>query len=173
MANSSIWLYTGKLVDVLNIEATSFDIYDFSHALAQINRYTGNTLFPYSVSEHSTKLSLVTEVQKLGLARAALLHDCSEVIVNDLPSPVKAQLPDYEELEVIVQKWIFECFKEPWQNMVDLTIFDKRMCRAEMEQVFPEPKYIDRETLGNRVDFWSPPVAEHFFLKRAVELNLV
>lgn len=173
MANSSIWLYSGKLVDVLDIEATKFDIYDFSHAIGQINRYTGNTLQPYSVGEHSVKGSRTKEVIDAGVARAFLLHDCSEVIVNDVPKPVKDQLPEYVKLEEIVQRHIFKCFDEPWDNMATLDPYDKRMCQDEMMQIFPVPRNIGREPMNFTVDFWIPEETEWNFLERAKELNLV
>jgi 5'-deoxynucleotidase YfbR-like HD superfamily hydrolase len=173
MANSSIWLYTGKFVDVLDIESTHFDIHDFAHALSQLNRYTGNTLFPYSVGEHSVKGSKLTPVKARGLSRAFLIHDCSEVICNDLPNPVKRQLPEYEKMEERIQRHIFDCFGEPWENMEALHEYDRRMCRDEMEQIFPEPRIIDLEPVGVKVDFWSAPVTEYFYMKRAYELDLL
>jgi uncharacterized protein len=173
MANSSIWLHSGKLVDVLNIEATKFDIYDFAHALAQINRYTGNTVRPYSVSEHSTKGSLNQEVIDAGLARAFLIHDCSEVLVNDVPRPVKRQIPEYEAIEEDIQKWIFQCFNEPWENMEKLAKYDRRMCQDEMMQIFAMAHDIGLESMGVTVDFWKPEVAEFYYMERAKELNLV
>lgn len=66
-------------------------IEEIAHALAQINRFTGHALRPYSVAEHSLLVAAIadsegaTPVQKL----AALLHDAHEAYVGDLASPSK------------------------------------------------------------------------------------
>lgn len=173
MSNSSIYLHTGRLIDVLDIEKFEFTIDDFCHPLSMINRYTGNTKQPYSVAEHSTLGSRLPIVVEKGLARAFLLHDCSEVFVNDIPSPVKRQLPAYVEMEERIQRHIFANFDEPWENMEALTPYDKRMCQDEMLQVFDEPKDIGREPVGLTVKFWSWRTAKFNMRIRAKELGLV
>lgn len=140
--NTSIWLYTNKLIDLANIEAYDFDHKDFTHALSIINRYTGNTKWPYSVGQHTLLGATSSEVIEAGLSRAFFLHDFSEVFFNDLPSPLKRLLPEYCALETAAQKHIFNVFDEPWENMEKLHSFDKRMCANEMRVLFSPPKHI-------------------------------
>jgi len=64
---------------------------DIAHQLAQINRFTGACIRPYSVAEHSL---LVWELAARAGAStvvqlAALLHDAHEIYTNDLASPAK------------------------------------------------------------------------------------
>jgi len=147
MANPSIWLYTGKLIDVTDIESYDFDHKDFTHALSIINRYTGNTLWPFSVGQHTLLGATSQEVKDAGLARAFFLHDFSEVIFNDIPSPVKRLLPEYCALETAAQRHIFNVFDEPWENMEAIHDFDKRMCASEMAVLFNPPKFIGLEPM--------------------------
>lgn len=146
--NTSIWLYTGKLIDLANIEQYDFDHKDFTHALALINRYTGNTIWPYSVGQHTYLGATSEPVIKAGLQRAFFLHDFSEVFVNDLPSPLKTLVPEYCGIEDRIQRHIFNVFNEPWENMAAIHDFDKRMCQDEMAVLFSPGKDIGREPMG-------------------------
>lgn len=173
MSNSSLWLYTDRLVDVLDIESYDFTIYDFTHALCLINRYTGNTVKPYSVGEHTLIGSSLPEIVDEGLARAFFLHDFSEVIVNDLPRPVKRQLPEYMVLEERVQKHIFNVFGEPWENMQAIAGYDTRMCQDEMQQIFKTPKDLGLQPLGFTVKFLPWDECELLLNDRGAQLGLV
>jgi hypothetical protein len=69
-------------------------IEEIAHALAQINRYTGHAIRPYSVAEHSL---LVCDIAaSMGLSchaqMAALLHDAHEAFTGDVATPVKQVL---------------------------------------------------------------------------------
>ena len=69
-------------------------IEEIAHALAQINRYTGHAMRPYSVAEHSL---LVCEIVKgMGLdchaQRAALMNDAHKAFTGDVTTPIKAAL---------------------------------------------------------------------------------
>lgn len=147
MANTAIWLYTNKLIDLSDIEQYDFDHKDFTHALSIINRYTGNTIWPYSVGQHTYLGATSREVREAGLSRAFFLHDFSEVLFNDLPSPLKRMLPEYCELETKAQKHIFNVFGEPWENMEALYQYDKRMCVNEMAVLFDPPKHLGMEPM--------------------------
>ncbi len=62
-----------------------------AHSLAQINRFTGHAVRPYSVAEHS--LLVADIVAAMGLdhhaQRLALMHDGHECMCGDASSPVK------------------------------------------------------------------------------------
>jgi hypothetical protein len=76
---------------MLDPAACEIRIEDIAHHLAQINRFTGACVRPYSVAEHSL---LVSEIaQRAGASVyvqfAALLHDAHEAFVTDVSSPAK------------------------------------------------------------------------------------
>lgn len=83
---------TGRRFDLAEPNAGEVAPIDIAWALAQINRFTGHTLRPYSVAEHSL---LVCEIAERDLkldARglfAALVHDAHEAYCGDLCSPAK------------------------------------------------------------------------------------
>ena len=64
---------------------------EIAHSLAQLNRYTGHALRPYSVAEHSLLVCDIVRGMGLGphAQRAALLHDAHEAYCSDIPSPFK------------------------------------------------------------------------------------
>jgi len=65
-----------------------------AHSLAQINRFTGHAVRPYSVAEHSVLVCDIVQGMGLGPAaqRAALMHDAHECLCGDVASPVKWEL---------------------------------------------------------------------------------
>lgn len=70
-------------------------IEDIAHHLALINRFTGATVRPYSVAEHSLLVAEILEranVTNPMALRAALLHDAHEAITGDIASPLKCYL---------------------------------------------------------------------------------
>jgi len=83
---------TGRRVDLTEPDPKQVVPMDIAWALAQINRFTGHALRPYSVAEHSL---LVCEIAQRDLkldARglfAALTHDAHEAYCGDLCSPAK------------------------------------------------------------------------------------
>lgn len=170
--NTSIWLYTGKLIDLSNIEAHDFEHKDFTHALSIINRYTGNTLWPYSVGQHTLLGAQSKEVKDAGLSRAFFLHDFSEVLCNDLPSPLKRILPEYCDFETRIQKHLYNVFDEPWENMEKINSFDRRMCQSEMAVLFNPGKDIGLEPMDVHIGQMDWTSVEMGLNRLAVELGV-
>lgn len=86
MSNTKIRTASGALVDLMNPQPADICFRDIAHALSQICRFTGHTIFFYSVAQHS--LHMVDIVSKRAQPYA-LLHDAHEAFVNDLASPLK------------------------------------------------------------------------------------
>lgn len=80
---------------------------DIAHHLAHINRYTGATIIPYSVLQHSLFVSFLVPEEA---AYEALLHDAHEAYYGDVSSPMKSLLPEYKELEKAGQAVVLEVF---------------------------------------------------------------
>lgn len=84
---------------------------DIAHHLSLINRFTGATIRPYSVAEHSL---LCAEIAKRAgggvyLQMAALMHDAHEAYTTDLSSPAKIAVNEYSMGAGGVQAWgLFE-----------------------------------------------------------------
>lgn len=67
---------------------------EIAHSLAQINRFTGHCIRPYSVAEHSLLVAdIMAEMGHDSMGQlCALMHDAHECITGDVASPVKDQL---------------------------------------------------------------------------------
>ena len=65
---------------------------EIAHALAQVNRYAGQTATPFSVAQHSVLMAEACEDETGDPTMAAwcLLHDAHEAYLGDTPSPAKA-----------------------------------------------------------------------------------
>lgn len=85
-----------------NPKYPEFDIEDIAHGLSNICRFGGQSQEFYSVAEHSIIVSHLTDGNPL----EGLLHDASEAYLMDIPSPIKATLPDYKRLEGYIQKML-------------------------------------------------------------------
>ena len=81
-----------------------------AHALSNINRWTGHTIRPFSVAQHSLLVSYLVPPE---FALEALLHDATEAYLGDIASPLKALLPEYQRLEAAHWVWIAEAFGLP------------------------------------------------------------
>lgn len=89
---------TGHELDLLNPAPGAITGPGLAHALAQLNRFTGHALRPYSVAEHSLLVVEICE-REFGLnpatlrgtngLLAALLHDAHEAYSGDLNTPAK------------------------------------------------------------------------------------
>lgn len=92
-------------------EARPIRIGDIAHHLSLINRFTGATMRPYSVAEHSL---LCAEIAKhegapAGLQMAMLMHDAHEAYTTDLSSPAKVAVNCYSMGAGGVSAWsLFE-----------------------------------------------------------------
>ena len=88
---------TGKKYHFLDPQPDEIDIVDIAFALSNKCRFSGHTDF-FSVAEHSIGVAYRLPVE---LRLAGLLHDAAEAYLGDIPSPLKAVLPDYRALEKI------------------------------------------------------------------------
>jgi hypothetical protein len=166
--NTSILLASGRLVDPFDLQAGDFSLSATAHSLSLLNRYTGHTRIPLSVAEHSVMLSTVVPPK---LARAAIIHDMSETLTNDLPNPFKKALPEYVAMEDKVQRWLFELLEEPWDNYIELKPYDRNICADEMRQYMSyEPDGL--VPFGITYPEWSYTEAAFQFYDRALELGV-
>ena len=98
MTSHWITLCSGRDHFISGIDAclpsNTLTVAEIAHSLAQINRFTGHALRPYSVAEHSLLVCDIVRGMGLGphAQRAALLHDAHEAVTGDVASPIKLAL---------------------------------------------------------------------------------
>jgi 5'-deoxynucleotidase YfbR-like HD superfamily hydrolase len=107
---TSIQTFSGVLFDVINPTVDTVNITDIAHALSQVNRFTGHTILPYSVAEHSVHVaSILPDEYKL----EGLLHDASEAYIADMATPVKHSpgMAGYRDIEEDIQICLNSAFR--------------------------------------------------------------
>ncbi len=161
----------GIWIDFENPNPLSFDVETIAAALSKQCRFAGHTPRFYSVAEHSwlcMSWAAADGVRGDGLL-ALLLHDAAEAYCMDLPRPLRAMLPQYEEIYKRVEFAIGQRFGIDFDAFADLVKkYDNAMLHNERLQLFPgdsdqwtteEPDVAGNLTLF----FWAPEVAERMF----------
>jgi hypothetical protein len=86
---------SGRQYHFLDPQQDEICIEDIAFALSNKARFSGHTQF-YSVAEHSIAVSMRLPKH---LRLAGLLHDAAEAYLGDIPSPLKACLPEFKKIE--------------------------------------------------------------------------
>lgn len=129
-------MQTGDLVNLLQPQDTNFNMGNIATALSRLCRFSGQTKDFYSVAEHSVYVSLLAE--KLGGDPwAALWHDSSEAVMNDLITPLKRRFPEYLKIEegVMAALGAQFFFTVPFDHHVHRA--DRLMTEVEGMQMLP------------------------------------
>lgn len=165
--------YSGKLIDVFNLQPEDIDIKDIAHSLSNICRFAGHSKFFYSVAQHTVLgLKLVTEQQK----KAWLLHDTAEAYLADIPRPLKQHLPNFKEMERRVLVRIYEHFEVPILDLAAVKSADNLMLATEANTLMNTDTCNWKEFCNGvePLDFpirhWTPKKAKELFLAKYEEV---
>jgi hypothetical protein len=132
--------YSGIVVDLANPTVDMIDLLDITTAIAQVNRWAGQTTFPISIAAHSVMLfeecyrNISQDAKDLA---ACLLHDGDETITGDYVGPAKALVKGSKELSDRLNRTIFERFGLPWPMPSWLKEIDQRVRIDERGQAMP------------------------------------
>jgi hypothetical protein len=140
-------------------------VYSVAIAMGRINRWCGRGHFALSIAQHQTVLSYYVPPR---LARAALIHDLSEFIVGEVPSPVKRKCYDLNRIEDRVQRVIFEKFDVPHENLLALHNYDVAIRVDEAKALGLTPPA--GEGLGAVIDEMTALEASNAWLERYMVL---
>lgn len=143
-----ICTYTGRKYWPLNPHPDDVCIEDIAHHLALVNRFTGATREPYSVAEHSIRVSNLVGQSMATLfsgdslrlvALCGLLHDASEAYLQDIARPFKHSpaMEGYRKIEALNERVISEAFglPFPWPPVVKRA--DNILLATEMRDLLP------------------------------------
>lgn len=133
---SWIQTYSGEKFDLLNPTPSMINIQDIAHALSNLCRFTGHVDRFYSVAEHSWR---VAGLVPRPLIKQALLHDAAEAYIQDIASPLKALLPEYQMIERRVWWAICDRFNLPYKLDEAVKIADLKMLKRERTDLMGEP----------------------------------
>ena len=94
-----IHAFNGRVLRKFYFAKPTFDIEEMAWSTSMQCRFTGHVYRFYSVAEHCILVSNLARYLGCGDPFEALMHDMHEGYLNDISSPVKANLPDYKALE--------------------------------------------------------------------------
>lgn len=171
------WILTksGRKFDYLNPKPEQIHILDIAHGLASESRFAGQTKSFYSVAQHSTHVSWLVSRE---LAIEGLLHDAAEAYCKDIPSPLKALLPEYKVIEQRVQQAINQRFGLPEVTNASIKEADLIMLATERRDLMPRhheewPCLKGVTPMDRRVEAMNPYRSYLVFLQRWMELTHV
>ena len=166
----TIRTFTGLYIDPWEPDFSVVRIKDIAHGLANQCRFNGHSRFFYSVAEHSV---IVSKLVPPELALWGLLHDAPEYILGDCVTPIKAKLPDFQDLE---DQWMVQISSryiadDKYWNVVpgEVKAADAEALAIELHHLLghgPKPE----TPHGLLPRSLEPHKAEHEFLQRFMEL---
>jgi uncharacterized protein len=149
-------LFTGRDIDLLNIQPQDITISDIAHALAMTCRFGGHSSWHYSVAQHSIYVAerVFHLTGSANVARVALLHDASEAYLGDIVRPLKLLdcFREYRLIELQTQRRIYDRFgllnlSEKFEKLVEEV--DNMALVRECDQLFEPAFKIDTEKYGD------------------------
>ncbi len=147
--------YSGLYVNVFDTDPDTLCIEDQAHALSMLPRFGGHLRLKQTVAQHAVMCA--KKAKTLLLKRACLLHDNTEGYLLDMPSPIKARLPEYKAIEQKLMSVIMKKFGVPYPLDPRVKEIDRFMLQYEYENLI----------LKDKSDFrvWGQKKAEREYLK--------
>jgi 5'-deoxynucleotidase YfbR-like HD superfamily hydrolase len=142
--------YSGKAIDVLNLNPNDICIEDIAHALSLTNRYGGHTPIPYTVGMHSILCS--GAIRNRDYALEALMHDAAEAYIGDMTRPIKMldQANFFRELEDKIYNMVANKYGFSSPMSSEVNEIDKVMLYVEADLFFP----VEDRPFDWQIDNW-------------------
>jgi uncharacterized protein len=136
----SIRTYKRKWVNVFEPTSEMFDIEDIAHALSYQCRFGGHLKKYYSVANHSIYCSVRAREKNLSkrLQLTALMHDCSEAYLVDIPRPIKKLFTQYKEIENSLMTTLSQIYDFDWPLPQEIHDIDNEALQAEWNYLMIE-----------------------------------
>ena len=175
--SDGISLLSGAMFNYNKPEESDVTIEDIASALSNVCRFSGHLPRFYSVAQHLCNTSRIVSVPN---RFTALMHDTAEAFTNDLPTPLKAALPIFKELEVKIESAMAKKFGFEYPYPEEVKLADTQMLLLEKKYVKEDNKKweyyndVKYEHLKDLVDIehsWQPVRAKREFLERFYELQ--
>lgn len=171
------WLQTwsGRRLDLLDPLPESINILDISHGLANECRFAGQCRSYYSVAQHSI---IASQIVRNDLAMEALLHDAAEAYLKDIPTPLKALLPEYRVIEERLSRVIRKCFGLPEDLAPEIKAADLQLLATERRDLMTFRRDSDWpcldgvQPLDRTISAVGPQAARQLFQGRFLQLAL-
>jgi len=152
--------HSGLFLNVFEPTVEMICVEDIAHALSQQPRFAGHLGRFYSVAQHSYHCcELASEKNKL----PTLMHDGSEFALLDMPTPIKARMPEYKKIESHLMEIIAKAFGFQYPYDPEIKKIDTYMLHLEWDNLV-----VDKNP--NFVCF-TPEEAEKKFLEMYYEIT--
>lgn len=154
---------TGKWVNVFDPKPEMFDIEDIAHALSMQCRFSGHLPYHYSVAQHSIfcyKQAITRELDKKERL-TALMHDCSEAYLVDIPRPIKKQFSQYKVIEDKLMYTLAQVFNFNYPLSENIHKIDNSMLQIEWDHLMVQHEKVKPIF---RLEVYSQPFAKQLFL---------
>lgn len=178
---AKLMMYHGKITDIFNLQIEDVDSEVIIKGACRINRFLGQTKYAYPVASHLIAGWIYlhdTGASDL-LKKQWLIHEAFESYSGvDLPSPLKAMLPDYKEAEKRALKVIAEAFGVDPAESDEIKELDRAIMIAEALVLTPNKDYwksfaleqgiaplSDRYVLDEKPESWCKQTLEHIWHK--------
>lgn len=170
---------SGEKFYPLNINSFVVNIEDVARSLAAKNRYNCHLKYFYSVAQHSWLVEnylCICYLEKTGqlppakTRLQALIHDISESVMPDTPSPIKKAVPGLREYEDKLTAHMFKTWDLDFPTSKEIEDIDKWIRFSEIA-CLSDWDDVDRKdpTLINIVP-WQENYAYDMFMKKYQEI---
>lgn len=123
---------SGRYINVLDPDPDTIRIEDIAFALCKVQRFGGHLPVDYSVARHSIEVcGLVTLEHRF----QALMHDASDAVFGDMPTPIKNLCPDFKKLETKFMHVLAKKFGFDWPEHESVRIADKYALENEWQHI--------------------------------------
>jgi len=155
--------YMGKWVNVFDPTLDMFCIEDISHALSHQCRFGGHLSSFYSVAQHSIQCAKQAAIWGLDKKEqlTALMHDCSEAYLVDIPRPIKRRMPEYKIIENKLMFFLSETFKFNYPLSELIHNIDNLMLQIEWDNIMIKK---DDIPVMHQLEIYSIEYAKQLFL---------
>lgn len=174
--HDGIRLLSGHMFNYWDPDAGIVEIGDIANALSNVCRFAGHIPQFYSVAQHAVNTSLIVVPEH---AFSALMHDTAEAFTNDLPTPLKAAVPMFKDLEVLIETSMSRRFGFGYPLSAEVRLADAQMLGLEKTHIKRDHsewsslvgvEYEHLKPLVN-LDPMAPQEAKAAFLGRYAELK--
>lgn len=136
--NPTIYTVSGSYFNFVDVKPNIIVIDTIAKALSNLCRFNGQIEKFYSVAQHSVICSHIVQEE---FAMQALFHDAAEAYIGDITKPLKALLPDYQEIEKRVETDIFAKLGIEWPIHPSVKYADLVMLATERRDLFNPDEY--------------------------------
>ena len=149
-----IYTYTGQIFFPLDPRAEEVRTTDIVQGLALKCRWSGQCHLFYSIAEHSVRVANIARALAevdghedgvlTNIFNHGILHDAHEAYIVDMPSPIKAFITGWKDIEDKIQNAILDYYGldrshgAPYVKYADLMLL-----AIEHRELFPKPLPMD------------------------------